>query len=221
MMGAVWTISSPEIGNYMDAGLINALMLLIHQTIVLCTSFGVIWMATTLLEADLRDQATHDPLTQVYNRRALDEIVAHEYSRSMRNKHPLSVVMTDIDLFKNLNDQFGHNTGDEVLKIFAGILSGNTRGHDTVARFGGEEFLILLPDTNITQAKLIAEKLRLKIAQHQHTQLLDSNTFVTASFGVTASDSENEPWMKVLERADHALYSAKHAGRNCVVVEES
>ncbi|PCJ45158.1 MAG: hypothetical protein COA99_05490 [Moraxellaceae bacterium] len=216
---AAFTLNADVTINFMDSGTSGVLPFLVLQAMVLCTGFGIIWMATTFLEQDLRDQATLDPLTLVYNRRALDEIVAHEYSRSTRNKKNFSVVMIDIDFFKKLNDEFGHQFGDKVLKEFALVLCDNVRDHDTVARFGGEEFVIILPETGVGQAMRIAEKLRSKVAESHQSDTTNQSVFVTASFGVTASGAKSDTWNKVLARADKALYSAKHSGRNCVAVE--
>jgi len=219
LVRAATTLNEIPLANFLTAGSMHSSALLVIQLSILCSTFGVVWIATTFLEHDLRDQATHDPLTQVYNRRALNDIVSNEHSRSMRSEHPLSVIMVDIDQFKKLNDQHGHLAGDIVLKDFANVLCRNTRGHDTVARFGGEEFIVLLPDTDLEQVKLVAEKLRTEIANHESYLVDDQIISVTASFGITSSQAEDEPWQSILERADQALYAAKREGRNCVVTK--
>jgi diguanylate cyclase len=125
--------------------------------------------------------------------------------------------MLDIDYFKRLNDRYGHSVGDQVLVSIAGLLVNNLRGYDSVARFGGEEFIILLPNTDADNARVIAEKLRGKIESHDY-QIKDNRTVeVTASFGVTSCDLAKESWLNVLDRCDRALYLAKESGRNKVI----
>jgi diguanylate cyclase (GGDEF)-like protein len=214
----VMTLSEKPLINFMDAGVMHSLAIIAYQLMVISTSFSMVWIVSHRLQVDLKDQATHDPLTKVFNRRALEEILNVEHSRSMRNLSPLSIIMLDIDYFKNLNDRYGHSIGDAVLEGIAKILVRNTRGHDSVARFGGEEFILLLPETALDKAKMIAEKLRMKIASHLFLESSQSNLEVTASFGVTSCDLEKESWITVLERVDSALYLAKKGGRNKVIV---
>jgi diguanylate cyclase (GGDEF)-like protein len=153
-----------------------------------------------------------DPLTKLYNRLKVDEILDYEVEQANRYGKKLSVVMGDIDHFKRVNDIFGHQKGDEVLKAFAGILAENTRSSDTVARWGGEEFLIVFTNTASEEAFGIAEKLRVLISEYD----FGVNDKMTASFGV-AQFKDGETKESLIHRADEALYEAKRLSRNLVV----
>ncbi len=218
---ALFTLSEEPLQDFMSAGLMHSLSIIVYQFVVIITSFGLVWIVSHKVQKVLKEQATHDPLTRVLNRRALEEIIHNEHSRSVRSRAPLSVIMLDIDHFKRLNDRYGHNVGDKVLISVANILTKNTRAYDSIARFGGEEFILLLPDTTVEKAKFIAEKLRMKIASHSYDHQSRSKVEITASFGATECDLANESWLNVLERADSALYLAKEAGRNRVIVFNS
>jgi diguanylate cyclase (GGDEF)-like protein len=155
-----------------------------------------------------------DKLTQVFNRVRLDELLRSEMSRAARYGTPLSLALVDLDFFKHVNDEFGHAVGDDVLIRTADILSSNIRSEDTVGRWGGEEFMIILPQTEPDQAALVAEKIRSAI-EAENFKIAGVRT---ASFGVTGfipGDSE----ITILARADRALYAAKSQGRNRVVVD--
>jgi diguanylate cyclase len=158
-----------------------------------------------------------DPLTSVGNRRCFDETLEREIGEAESSRKPLSLVMCDIDNFKVINDSFGHSVGDEVLKMFAALLADNIRESDTVTRFGGEEFGIILPHTAQESAIGLAERMR---RQCESKQLIVRNANqtigrVTASFGV-AQHREGEGSEMLIQRADAKLYEAKCAGRNRV-----
>ncbi len=158
-----------------------------------------------------------DPLTAVGNRRCFDETLEKEIIEAESSRKPLSLVMCDIDNFKVINDTFGHSVGDEVLKMFAALLADNIRESDTVTRFGGEEFGIILPQTAQESATGLAERMR---RQCESKQLIVRNANqtigkVTASFGV-AQHREGEGPEMLIQRADAKLYEAKCAGRNRV-----
>lgn len=154
--------------------------------------------------------ASTDHLTKIANRRSLRDMLREEFSRTSRNHNPFSVIMFDIDYFKKVNDTYGHEAGDQVLIKVSSAVSGMIRDIDKVGRYGGEEFLIILPDTKIQKAMEIAERAR------QVIESLDVNGIkVTASFGVTSS--VDMPLVTaMLEAADNALYTAKDSGRNTV-----
>jgi diguanylate cyclase (GGDEF)-like protein/PAS domain S-box-containing protein len=169
------------------------------------------------LHEQLREQAVHDPLTGLYNRRYLDEAIGRELIRSARNKQPIGIVMCDLDHFKAINDTYGHLVGDEVLRMFADLLRKYSRGSDIVCRFGGEEFLLFLPDMPPDVAYQRAEQLRTALAVKQIT----SGTTViqvTASFGVATFPENGKTQDALIHAADVAMYQAKEAGRNRVVV---
>lgn len=165
-------------------------------------------------EAAIRALSLTDPLTGLANRRRLDEALRSEIHRVQRYGGRLTVVITDLDHFKKVNDTFGHQVGDEVLQAFARIIRTHCRDSDLVARFGGEEFLILMPEVGAIEAKACAERIRSELAATIIFPLTLANT---ASFGV-AELLPGETEHALLRRADQALYRGKAAGRNCVVL---
>lgn len=157
-----------------------------------------------------------DELTGVYNRRYFAERSQNELLRAKRYNHPLSFIILDIDLFKNINDNYGHLAGDEVLKEIGMICKETTRSMDLVGRFGGEEFMILLPETGVEEAEVIAGRLLKKIEKSE-TVYSGNIIKVTASFGVTGTSLvDNLDLNTLFKYADKALYNAKDDGRNCV-----
>lgn len=158
-------------------------------------------------------QSITDPLTNIYNRRFFMQMLEQEIERVKRNKKPFSLIMFDLDHFKNVNDRFGHAAGDTVLRSVADTVKKRIRKTDYFARWGGEEFIILLPETSLNNAAELAEELRKKISETE----LDGIGKVTASFGVT--EYRNTDTMDtLLLRVDGALYEAKGSGRNCVKI---
>ena len=166
-----------------------------------------------LAVAERRKDAFLDPLTNVFNRRTFNNFLLQEEERALRYGRPLSVIITDIDNFKVVNDAYGHDAGDDVLIEVAAILRQNCRRSDLLARIGGEEFVILLPETNAEDAVACAEKARRRIEEHTF-QHVDK---VTASFGI-AEARKNDP-EGLLKRADTAMYESKKNGRNRVSVD--
>ena len=160
----------------------------------------------------LQDMAMHDQLTGLYNRYFLIAAASHKVSKSKRHNYALSVLMMDIDHFKAINDNHGHAVGDDVLKVVAECLSIEKRKEDVLARFGGEEFVLLLDHCNVAQAELKAEKLRAAIEALQPSGLK-----ITVSVGVAQLNSKEDSFAEPLKRADDALYIAKDQGRNRVV----
>ena len=158
----------------------------------------------------------YDPLTQLMNRRAINEELENELNRFQRNNKAFTVIITDIDHFKNFNDTHGHDCGDAVLKEVAVTLKNNIRKMDKVARWGGEEFLFLLPETEEPQGALVAEKLRERIEDLIFTWK-NQELQITMSFGLCQL-REDLPLEECLKAADEALYRAKEAGRNKVAL---
>ena len=167
------------------------------------------WIDARTLTHMAEHIARIDELTQLNNRRAQNEILNHELERFQRSNLPFSVILLDIDDFKQINDSFGHQTGDAVLKAIADVLQQNTRKVDHCCRWGGEEFLICCPMVTSEQCQHLGEKLRLKI---QGLQLV---THVSASFGIAqiAADMSID---RLIFQADNALYQAKTSGKNQV-----
>jgi len=160
----------------------------------------------------LQNMAMHDQLTGLFNRYFLLAAASHKVSKSKRHNYPLSVLMMDIDHFKSINDNHGHAVGDDVLKAVADCLSIEKRKEDVLARFGGEEFVLLLDHCDVVQAEIKAEKLRAAIETLQPAGLK-----VTVSIGVAQLNLQETEFTEPLKRADDALYIAKEQGRNRVV----
>lgn len=173
--------------------------------------------------AEILKHATLDALTGFYNRRQLEERIKQEVSNAKRQHAPLCGIMTDIDFFKGVNDTYGHAVGDLVLKTIAKVIRGQLREYDIAGRYGGEEFSILLPFTKISEAKMVAERLRQTIADktidiskiNPDSEVKKIN--ITMSLGIyEIKEDDNED--DLLRKADKALYQAKNTGRNKVVV---
>lgn len=169
---------------------------------------------------DVRREALLDPLTKIHNRKAFDEGLAHAVGRSRETGQHLCLLLVDIDHFKRFNDTWGHQTGDQVLRLVAMTLKSNIKGKDIAARYGGEEFAAVLPDTDLEGAVILADNIRKAI---HAKELLKRSTNeklgrVTASFGVACFRPSDTP-SSLIERADRCLYAAKHGGRNKVVSE--
>ena len=164
----------------------------------------------------LREQATRDSLTRLWNRSAILDMLGRELSRSSRERTPIGVVIVDLDHFKSVNDSHGHLAGDAVLCEAARRMQGAIRQYDTIGRYGGEEFLILLPGCDEQSSFTQAERLRKQIAQAE-LSLNGAFLRLTASFGVTCA-VPGEPWNQetLIRKADEALYMAKKLGRNRV-----
>ncbi len=163
--------------------------------------------------------ALHDGLTSLLNRRALHDHAEAELSRAARNASPFSLMMLDLDHFKSVNDRFGHATGDAALRLVASTLTQQVRAYDAVGRWGGEEFLILLPNTALAEAQAAAERIRVAIESSRLPLATGGELQLTASFGVTTL-SGLASVHQLTAQADAALYRAKQAGRNRVCLAE-
>ncbi|MBI3739454.1 MAG: diguanylate cyclase, partial [Chloroflexi bacterium] len=177
-------------------------------------------MAITLENARLFEEvqnlAITDPLTGLYNRRGLFEIGKIEFARSRRANRPFSAIMVDIDHFKEINDTYGHFTGDRVLQKFARLCRNSIRDVDLVGRYGGEEIVILLPETSLTAGMEVAERLRKRIS-HAPIKITDEFSLqITASLGVAQQDENTLSLETLIEHADQSMYIAKRKGRNRV-----
>jgi diguanylate cyclase (GGDEF)-like protein len=178
-------------------------------------------LANLKLRESLRQQSIRDPLTGLFNRRYLEESLERELRRASRYQSPVGVIMIDIDHFKRFNDSFGHSTGDLLLRELGAFLKRSIRGGDIACRYGGEEFVLLLLDASLETSQQRAEEVRAAVKQLQvpyEGRVLRSVTF---SLGVASFPQHGSTGEALLQVADHALYRAKHAGRDQVVIAES
>ena len=172
-----------------------------------------------------RELALKDELTGLANRRALEMLLAEEVTRALRHGRPLSIVMADVDHFKVVNDTYGHRAGDEVLRELARLVGENLRSIDKAARYGGEELLMMLPETPVAEAQHVAERVR--SAVEKYTFRVEPGASrptialrLTASLGIASFPQDADNPRRLVEVADRALYTAKHQGRNRVVVAD-
>jgi diguanylate cyclase (GGDEF)-like protein len=163
----------------------------------------------------LSDLANHDKLTGLFNRRAFDEQLSKEVNRAHLINKQLSLIMIDIDHFKLFNDRYGHQKGDEVLATVAETLMNNARGSDTAARYGGEEMALILENTTLAEAGVIAERIRMNVQQDAQEV---SEVELTISLGVAGLSADHDTPERLIRAADDALYDAKENGRNQVVL---
>ncbi|MDF2693637.1 MAG: hypothetical protein K0S65_2020 [Labilithrix sp.] len=167
----------------------------------------------------LSDEARRDPVTKVGNRRHWEECLAHEVDRAAKAKMPLSLLMVDVDNLKKLNDAGGHGAGDTALAIVGDVLNDTCRSRDVAARFGGDEFALLLPRTRASEAKVVAERIRAELAVRRRAHSAPLDKLLTVSIGICDLATIDEPRPHLLfDAADRALYVAKQAGRDRVEV---
>jgi diguanylate cyclase (GGDEF)-like protein len=169
------------------------------------------------LEDQLRTMAETDPLTSVFNRRYFTGTAEREAKKALRYGEDLSLMILDLDHFKQVNDRFGHSRGDDVLQTVVQVIQNELREVDVLARLGGEEFGILLPNTNLEAAHTAAERIRRAIEHYEHP-LPSQYRSVTVSIGVAQLRESDEGLDKLYKRTDDALYSAKEHGRNRTAV---
>ena len=193
----------------------QTLLYLVAYVLVITGSLGFLLMQKERADEETRRLATTDPLTGVFNRRTFIELAERELARSHRDATPLSLMILDLDHFKQVNDTYGHLVGDEVLVAFTALVKDCARRGDLVVRYGGEEFCVLLPGTPLGAAGALAERIRTATAT---TALATRPMKITVSAGVTAYAGGPEAKLEtLLARADEALYRAKHEGRDRVV----
>ncbi len=172
-------------------------------------------LATRSLQEELKLQATRDPLTNLLNRRAFEEAALRQLAISRREGEGVALLLMDLDKFKGINDAHGHSAGDEVLTTFAGHLAGQLRAQDLLCRFGGEEFVLLVPGADHASAEALAEHIRLHW-QEQTFQTPQGALATTVSIGyICVNDGAEQGLYRLIDRADQALYEAKQQGRNC------
>jgi diguanylate cyclase (GGDEF)-like protein len=174
-------------------------------------------VANIRLREALRSQSIKDPLTGLYNRRYLTEMLDREIRRAVRAEQSLGILMLDLDHFKNFNDTYGHDAGDTVLRQTASFLINSIRVEDTVCRFGGEEFVVILPTADLNAAYGRAERIRSKLRELTVLHQGQSIGMITVSVGVAALPEHGTAPNVLLDAADAALYRAKREGRDRVV----
>lgn len=194
----------------------NRQLLNYHTSIISTVARSLsIALEKSLSIATLENAVAVDPLTNCYNRRALDNFIENDIAYAQRHKTNLSIIMFDLDNFKQINDHFGHQAGDVVLKEIAGLITSQVRKSDYLVRYGGEEFVLVLPDNTLYDAVVLAHKLRKIIANHA-VDVPGGRLYVTASFGVSSLEGQQDS-ARLLREADERMYKAKATGKNTVV----
>lgn len=174
-------------------------------------------LANLKLRERLQEMSVRDPLTGLYNRRYMQETLEREIKRGQRNSKPIGIIMLDVDHFKAVNDTHGHDAGDLALKTLARFLTKNLRGEDVACRYGGEEFVLIMPGLSLTDSGLKAERIRCEIESNLHVQYLDTPLSITVSVGVAAFPEHGDQVEQLMIKVDGALYAAKNRGRNRIV----
>jgi diguanylate cyclase (GGDEF)-like protein len=190
----------------------NLIYVIAHPFVMLLFAISLILLATDRVRAEFEHIATHDSLTNALTRRHLTDICQQELQRCQRHGRVLSVLLIDLDHFKAINDSRGHQTGDQVLVQFVEAVHTLLRSADVVGRLGGEEFVVLLPETSMDVAKVVAERIRTKVGE------MSEPAAFTVSIGVTTNLPIGDTVEALLARADAAMYLAKKMGRNQVVL---
>lgn len=202
--------------NENDSSLVIALSALIVPLAQICIAFGLILMVMWRYAERLRRLSTLDALTGALNRAGLEIQGKRVGLRALRGGRSLAVIMIDVDCFKVINDTYGHPVGDEVLRHLARLVKLELRPHDLLARFGGEEFVLVLDGVSLDTALNVAERLRARI-EHERVELEKLSVRYTASMGVACSDQHDYDLIRLISAGDAAMYQAKRAGRNRIV----
>jgi diguanylate cyclase (GGDEF)-like protein len=203
--GPVADPAADTLGNFIGA--------FVYLTITLTFQLTLLALVISRLVAELRSSSRRDGLTGVMNRRALDDALSDEEHRARRLQAPFAVLMVDADHFKSVNDRFGHATGDRALQHLATLMGAQMRDIDRLGRYGGEEFVVLLPGTTLEQAQVVAERLRERV-EAVPLMWQEAPLALTVSIGIAAWRGPEDALEPLLARADAALYAAKRAGRN-------
>ncbi len=207
--GAVLMVALPAAWQHLDWTLTTR----VSASLIMVSVFSAIFVrAITSQQHALHTLVATDPLTGLHNRTLLGNILTNAYSQHQRAKTPMALLVIDLDHFKQVNDRFGHDAGDQVLRGVSQLLKLQLRRSDSIFRMGGEEFLVLLYGSTQQDGMRIAEAIRSKI----ESQPLLPGHVVTASIGVASADS-SQSWPQWAKRGDELLYQAKEAGRNCVI----
>jgi diguanylate cyclase (GGDEF)-like protein len=186
---------------------------------IVATGLAILWRVK-FLQNELDRQATTDFLTNTPNRRHFMQLAQQEAGRSERYNAPLTLAVVDLDFFKAINDSYGHQVGDETLKKFCEVCRNTLRSSDVLGRIGGEEFAILLPNTTLSKALEVVERVRASVAESDIVPGLTPPLRLAASFGISAYSSAEKDLTSLFRRADEALYEAKASGRNRVCIRD-
>jgi diguanylate cyclase (GGDEF)-like protein len=203
-----FTVLFPENADFFDTSALQVIYITSFAFSVLLLSISMVLMATDRLRIELEHLANHDSLTNALTRRHMDDACQAELERCRRHGRSMAVLMMDLDHFKAVNDTYGHQAGDRVLINFVDRVKGLLRGPDQLGRFGGEEFIALLPETSLEEAIHVAERIRELSAE------ADDEPPCTVSIGITTNQKDTDTVDTLLARADAALYRAKANGRN-------
>jgi diguanylate cyclase (GGDEF)-like protein len=212
LAGSALLIRGPEEGK----DLYRLLFSIFMPTVYVATAVTAVLVVAGDLAQQLREQMRHDPLTQVLNRRGLDEAAARAIAQSRRHGRPLALVVCDLDGFKALNDGHGHIAGDQALRAFAQLLTSAVRRGDVVGRMGGDEFGLLLHDTDAAAAAEVMERVRVEVTHVMLPRVPD--TQLRASFGVAEIAPSDTQLEDMVARADDALYAAKKGGKDRISI---
>ncbi|MEN8303273.1 MAG: GGDEF domain-containing protein [Campylobacterota bacterium] len=210
----IFTMAYLGIGEWLDGqwSLIGFFRLILSSLLVM---YIVVMMDIALEESykKLEKLSSTDPLTLVHNRRKIEEILSREIGLSKRYDKQLALILFDIDDFKKINDMLGHNGGDKVLQKIAKEIKASIRESDYIGRWGGEEFLIVIPEIDHESVKVMTEKIRI-LVQEMGCSTINN---ITCSFGITLLDKESDSIESLINKADIAMYRAKEKGKNCIV----
>jgi len=203
------------ISSFMKAGPVHAIALAIVSVFLFGVMFGFVWMVSCRLIDELTELATYDALTNVLNRRGVEFLASRLFAERAREETELTTVLMDVDHFKDVNDCFGHGHGDQVLAGISRLIESTSRASDIVGRIGGDEFVILLPKTDVEHAMVFAERLRSVVAGAEFV-VGEDRVRVTASFGISGHFPPDASLDRIMQPADKALYQSKQDGRNRV-----
>lgn len=233
LLRSYYAFNSHEIEKYFGTQITDTLLVVISMLLTTAITYAFQNMINSKLAheaeihveehkktlAELDRLATYDSLTNIFNRRKLELTLSQHIAYSKRYNHPVSILLCDIDNFKRINDKYGHNAGDKALVAVIQALTQNIRSVDIIGRWGGEEFLVVVPGLEFDKAMLAADRLRIEVMSHKRSPLWNNET-LTISVGVAEYRSA-ETQEDLINRADKALYRAKELGRNRVEGEET
>ncbi|TVO77771.1 GGDEF domain-containing protein [Sedimenticola selenatireducens] len=214
---SILTLAGVHIQDLFASNWVQGLAFLDVIVSAICLTFAFTSMINRRLQFHLNHLASYDLLTEVFNRRAFEQAAVREMSRCARHKTMLSVLLLDIDHFKRINDRYGHSVGDQVLKSTATAIVGALRKEDVLGRIGGEEFCMLLPESDQESAIDISERVRMAVCTNTITH--EGQTIsITVSIGVATIQPDDTSWISLFQIADQALYRAKAGGRNLIAI---